>query len=145
MTNKPKAKGTAFETAVVKYLRAQYPTHDINRLALAGINDMGDIKDTTIKVIYECKAYKNMTRSLLTKWLKELDKEINNAKKLWDKNYRGYLVVKLHGLGIENSLVLNNQGLVVSTLDGISSEDDIIKLLAFGKERNHGNKDIPNN
>jgi hypothetical protein len=92
MVNKPKQKGTAAETAVVRYLRANgFPQAD--RAAPHGNLDIGDIigvKYTTIEV-------KNCKQLQVGKWLKELDTEFENMSAhthrgvflagLWVKKY----------------------------------------------------------
>ena len=69
MGNKHKAKGTAFETLVVNYLKEQgFP--DARRTALAGENDSGDIHGVTQKtevpvkeVAIQCKNQKSFKLS----------------------------------------------------------------------------------
>ena len=62
MTNKPKAIGTRAETAVVRYLREELDDDRVERRALHGANDMGDIFDIDVhgfSCIAECKAVRD--------------------------------------------------------------------------------------
>jgi hypothetical protein len=72
--NRSRAKGTAAESAVVKYLRdAGFPAAE--RRALAGSLDKGDVTgvpDWTLEI-------KNCARDGLPGWMDELAKEIVNA------------------------------------------------------------------
>lgn len=74
--SKEKQKGTAAETAVVKYLResGQFPYAE--RRALHGINDKGDITGMG-PVVVEVKDHKTLK---LSEWLRELADEIANAE-----------------------------------------------------------------
>jgi hypothetical protein len=73
--SKAKAKGTAAETAVVKYLQANgFPYAE--RRALHGTADKGDITGCG-PVVFEVKDHKTIT---LSAWLKELEAEMANAK-----------------------------------------------------------------
>jgi len=74
--SKEKQKGTAAETAVVKYLResGQFPYAE--RRALHGTNDKGDITGMG-PVVVEVKDHKTLKFS---EWLKELADEIANAQ-----------------------------------------------------------------
>ena len=58
MANPPKQKGTKFETATVRYLRWAVQDERIDRMALHGTNDTGDITAVLFcghKVCIECK------------------------------------------------------------------------------------------
>lgn len=105
--SKQKAKGTSFETLVVRYLRDNGFPH-AERRALTGVNDMGDITGTG-PLVWECK---NHAAIKLSEWMRETEQERQNA----DADY-GILVVKRRGS--------NKPGeqYVVLTLDAI------IKLL----------------
>ena len=69
MTNKSKARGTAWETRAGRYL-------GLRRLPLAGNKDLGDL-DCDIAVV-ECKNTKVFD---LAGWMDELDVEMRNAEK----------------------------------------------------------------
>ncbi len=72
--SKSKQKGTAAETAVVKYLKANgFPKAE--RRALQGNLDKGDISGID-DVVFEVKDHKKME---LAGWVKELEVEVDNA------------------------------------------------------------------
>lgn len=72
--NRPKAKGTAAESAVVAYLRTQgFPYAE--RLALSGSNDRGDITGIP-GIVIEVKACQEYS---FNKWLTEARVERDNA------------------------------------------------------------------
>lgn len=73
--SKSKQKGTAAETAVVKWLLGKGRTN-IERRALNGINDRGDIAGIPGIVI----EVKNHARMELSQWISELKVEIENDK-----------------------------------------------------------------
>lgn len=88
--SKSRAKGTAFETLIVRWMRdsGNYPSAE--RRALHGALDKGDISGTG-PLVWECKAKKAHDFS---GWLKETEQERKNA----DADY-GILVVKRTGYG----------------------------------------------
>ena len=92
--NRSKQKGTAFETAVVTYLR-DHGRPFCERRSLGGAaNDRGDIAGIPAVVI-EVKAAKTLH---LGAWLRELDAEIANDKaRSRDELTTGALWVKQHG------------------------------------------------
>lgn len=73
--SKAKQKGTAAETAVVRYLRDNGFIH-AERRPLTGSNDMGDITGCG-PIVFEVKNHKALD---LAGWLKELEVETANAK-----------------------------------------------------------------
>jgi hypothetical protein len=81
MANPNKQKGTAAESAVVKYARLNgFPLAD--RLTLSGQYDRGDVL-LTVGAIIEVKAgHAAKTASLgqIREWLNETDRERSNAK-----------------------------------------------------------------
>lgn len=102
MANKNKAKGTAAETRVVKFING-YEGLSAERLALHGSKDEGDIRVRIDKVTSEFasgewrievksgKQTQNPTRSDLTEWLKQTVNERINS------GYPCALVVARHG------------------------------------------------
>lgn len=79
-------KGTRFETDVVNYLRAQLGDNRIERRALHGSKDMGDIHGLFAhgcEGIIECKAHKSVTWSLVGKWQRQTLDERENADADW--------------------------------------------------------------
>lgn len=87
--SKSKAKGTAFETLIVNYLREFYP--NVERRTLSGVHDKGDIAGTNKKLIWECKDHKTLNFS---GWLKEAEIERGNANAEY-----GIVVAKRRGHG----------------------------------------------
>lgn len=82
MTNKPKKKGTAFETACVKWLRHRLDDDRIDRRALSGSHDMGDLYGIWahgLRGIAECKDYADWGDASLAKWQHETIREKGNA------------------------------------------------------------------
>ena len=79
---KPKAKGTAWETAVVRYMRAQLDDERIERRALHGSHDMGDIHGLWahgFSGIVECKAVRAAGAKALSEWQHQTLDERDNA------------------------------------------------------------------
>lgn len=97
MTNPPKKKGTATETAVVRYLRtAGWPGAE--RRALTGVLDEGDITGTP-GLAWEVKARKSVPSDLvIDEWMTETETERRNAGV-----ELGVLVVRRPGVGLENA------------------------------------------
>ena len=91
--SKSKDKGTAFERQVVEYLKmALGPA--IERRALSGTNDRGDVSGVYFMgepFVLECK---NCSRMQLAEWLGELDSEMCNEGTLF-----GAVVHKRRGCG----------------------------------------------
>ena len=79
---KPKAKGTRFETAVVRYLRDALEDERIERRALHGSKDMGDIHGLYShgrSGIVECKAVRNIGAKALEEYQQQTLDERENA------------------------------------------------------------------
>jgi hypothetical protein len=87
--SKSKQKGTLAETAVADLLRKVWPT--VERRALAGVNDKGDIAGIP-KIVIEVKNQKSYK---ISEWLKETSQERLNA----EADY-GILVIKPNGVGV---------------------------------------------
>jgi hypothetical protein len=85
--SKQRAKGTAAETAVVRYLQDNGFIH-AERRALHGINDKGDITGIP-GVVIEVKNHAKLT---LAEWVKELQQEMVNANADF-----GFVVAKKKG------------------------------------------------
>jgi hypothetical protein len=84
--SKQKQKGTAWETAVVKWLRDR--GFNVERRALHGTNDRGDIAGIE-GVVVECK---NAKTYKLAEWIEETKAERDN-----DNAQFGVLLVKRTG------------------------------------------------
>jgi len=88
--SRAKQKGTNAESAVVSYLQSRYPFAQIERRALQGSKDRGDITGLP-GIVIEVKADKSYR---INEWLKETEQErLNDNAKL------GILVVKPKGIG----------------------------------------------
>jgi len=87
--SKSKQKGTAAESAVVKYLRENGFTQ-VERRALQGSQDKGDVSGI-IGLVIEVKDHKTMT---LGQWMEELKTEIEN-----DNAETGVVIHKRRGKG----------------------------------------------
>lgn len=85
--SKSKQKGTAAETAVVNWLKAQGRKH-VERRSLNGVNDRGDIAGIP-SVVLEVKNHQRME---LAGWISELEVEIKN-----DKATTGVVIHKKRG------------------------------------------------
>lgn len=100
--SKAKQKGTAFETAIVRYLREVLDDKSIDRMVLHGTADEGDI--TGVKflgrdVVLECKN----TRTLnLTEHLREAQTEAMNHRKAGHPTQCGVLIQHAPGIGINS-------------------------------------------
>lgn len=97
MGNPPKQKGTKFETATVRYLRWAVQDERIDRMALHGTNDTGDIAGVFFwghKVCVECKDTKKPDYAA---HYSELVDEMSHL----DTEY-GVLVQHRKGLGLEH-------------------------------------------
>ncbi|MBY4798321.1 hypothetical protein K6V98_08180 [Collinsella sp. AGMB00827] len=98
-----KKKGTTFETAVVKALRAGLEDDRVERRALHGNKDMGDIYGIyahAFHAIAECKAHKRITPGLIAEWRSQTVIERGNA----DADI-GMLIVKVYRAPILQSQV----------------------------------------
>lgn len=97
MANKPKRIGTAFETACVRYLSERLSDDRIERRALHGSRDMGDIFNVFAhgrEGIVECKCVKKWGKSDLQGWMEQTVEERGNA----DADF-ALLVVHKQGVG----------------------------------------------
>lgn len=82
--SKSKQKGTMFETAIVNMLRHELHTNSIERRALNGTKDRGDISGVTFcgqRMVVECK---NQARMNLSEYFKEArDEAMNDNATYW--------------------------------------------------------------
>lgn len=82
MANPSKERGTRFETAVARYLRAELGDPRIERRALHGARDMGDLHGIRAhgwEGIAECKAHRRMAPGLVEAWREQALAERGNA------------------------------------------------------------------
>ena len=89
--SKSKQKGTSAESAFVKNERVLESFPNVERRALSGVNDMGDVSGA-VGLVFEIKNHKTYK---FPEWLKETEVERVNAK----ADY-GILVVKPNGVGL---------------------------------------------
>lgn len=101
MVNKPKAIGTAAETAVRKYLLTRgFSEHQAHRNVLAGTQDQGDVWLRHPRfglIVFEVKAgkaAKTASHQQCSHWLEDAEREARNAK-----GYMGVLVTQRAGVG----------------------------------------------
>lgn len=101
--NKPKSIGTKFETAVCRYMQGALQDLRIERRALHGNKDMGDLFGIYAHGntgIAECKAVKQYGDKLLSEWKEQAIDERENA----DADF-ALLVVKQPYKNVSQSLV----------------------------------------
>ena len=114
MRNRASAKkaGTAFETAIAKYLAA-YLDKPIERRAKTGAKDRGDIAGVTTyynkPVVVECK---NEQRMRISTYLNEAEIEKNNADA-----YASFVAIKRKGVGIGDSQSIGRQCAIMRLSD----------------------------
>lgn len=102
--SKAKDKGTAFESAIVEYLQNQLCDDTIERRALNGTCDRGDISGVVFcgeRMVLECK---NENRMRLAEYMREAETEAHND------NAPYYAVIhKKRGVGISNAKTIGQQ------------------------------------
>lgn len=100
--SKQKTKGTAFETAVTRYLRKVLDDPTIDRMVLHGSADEGDIKGVQFlgrDIVIECKD----TRTLnLTEHLREAQIEAKHHREAGHPTQCGVLVQHAPRVGISS-------------------------------------------
>lgn len=92
--SRQKEKGTQFERQVVDYMRSRLGDDRIERRAMSGVNDRGDVSGVYLRgkgVVIECKNHRRME---LSQWLDEAEAERGNA----DAEY-AFVVHKRKGCG----------------------------------------------
>lgn len=102
--SKAKQKGTAFESAIVEYLQNQLCDETIERRALSGTCDRGDISGVIFcgrRMVLECKNEKQMR---LADYVREAETEADNDGALY------YAVIhKKRGVGISTAQTIGQQ------------------------------------
>ena len=129
MTNKPKKIGTGFETAVCRYLRERLQDDRIERRALHGSKDCGDIYGLYahgFDGIAECKAHKSWNQpARLAEWREQTLAERANSGAGF-----AVLVVKVPQRGVAESVAhvtlrdLARVALPMMVNDGFMGEAD---------------------
>lgn len=122
MTNPSKQRGTRFETAVCRHMRARLEDDRIDRAPLSGAHDRGDIwgiRAHGFRGIAECKSHKRVTPALLAEWRGQTVDERENA----DADF-ALLVVREPNLPIGRSRVHVTVGDLCLVAPGISARYD---------------------
>lgn len=102
--SRQKQKGTAFESAIVEYLQNQLCDETIERRALNGTADRGDITGVTFcgqRMVLECK---NENRMRLADYVREAETEAAN-----DSAHYYAVIHKKRGTGISTSQTVGQQ------------------------------------
>ena len=89
-----KQKGTAFERLIADFLARELADDNIDRRAMQGLNDRGDISGIRVgpyRLVVECKNVRTMA---LSAWVKEAETEASN-----DAALAGVVVHKRRGYG----------------------------------------------
>lgn len=102
--SRQKQKGTAFESAIVEYLQNNLCDATIERRALNGTRDRGDISGVVFcgeRMVLECK---NENRMRLAEYMREAETEASND------NAPYYAVIhKKRGVGISSAKTIMQQ------------------------------------
>ena len=121
--SKSKQKGTLAETAVADYLRQTFPA--VERRALAGINDKGDISNVPFTAV----EVKNQRSYKIHEWMKETEIErINAGEEL------ALLVIKPNGVGVANV----DKWWAVVSLDTITALIEELRVKRLQSSPNRG-------
>ena len=122
--SKERAKGTLGENGAVDYLAENGFPH-VERRALAGINDKGDVAGIP-GIVIEVKNHKSYK---FPQWMKETQVEKDNANADF-----GILVVKPNGVGVSNS----GKWWAVMTLEDMAN---LLRDAGYGTPRKVVDKD----
>lgn len=108
MVNKPKQKGTKFETACKNEFQ-KLPGFESNRIALMGKADRGDVEIRCPQdkiVVVECKCHKSYTRKNINEWRQQaLNEAISYAKGDLGQRCKPVLIVSQYGKSLKDSYV----------------------------------------
>lgn len=102
--SRQKQKGTAFESAIVEYLKDKLCDDTIERRALNGTCDRGDISGVTFcghRMVLECK---NENRMRLADYVQEAETEAHN-----DNAFYYAVIHKKRGTGISTAQTIGQQ------------------------------------
>lgn len=84
MANRSKARGTQFESSVAEYLKLVLDQPQIERRALHGSTDMGDVYrifgQNGLEGVAECKDHRSVTDSLVERWRAQTLSERDEAE-----------------------------------------------------------------
>lgn len=96
MANRPKQRGTKYESDVARYLRDALGDDEISRCSLHGSRDEGDIRwvrtPSGARGIMECKSYKRYGAADLAAWREQTMAERGNAD-------ADFALLAVHGYG----------------------------------------------
>lgn len=117
MSNPGKQKGTAFETAVLRFLSEA--GHKVRRMPPAGGKDVGDLQVDHLLGLWvlEAKAVKAQD---LAKWCNELEVELQNSEAPW-----GCVVHKRRMRGVAQSFVTMDLETFSRLLQVVASVEDV--------------------
>lgn len=111
-------RGTSFETNVVRYMRAALSQPDIERRALHGSRDMGDIYrimgQNGLEGIAECKDHRTVTDSLIDRWRAQTLSERDEAHADF-----GLLVIHRRGKSSKSGAPSFGQNIVQVTVEDL--------------------------
>lgn len=131
MTNRPKAIGTAAETAVVAFLQSAGAT-SVERIALSGVLDRGDVHyrsargRLTVVSVKGGKMAETASPELIRKWLHELDGQADRV----DPSAPRFLVTKRAGVGAKRAELWRAHALNTPASGVWSADlDDMVALL----------------
>jgi hypothetical protein len=119
LMSRQKQKGTAFETAVTRWLQWALDDKTIHRESLHGSKDRGDIGGIIIDgepVTIEAKSHRRME---LAEWMREAETEAGNMD--------GVLPVVVH----------KRSGVGISTREGVGAQWVTMTLETFARILNH--------
>lgn len=130
--SRQKQKGTAFESAIVKYLQNRLCDDTIERRALNGTADRGDISGVTFcgqRMVIECKNEKQMR---LADYVREAENEAKN-----DNAFYYAVVHKKRGTGISTPETVRQQYVTMPlhVLAIIISDANFWYKTAYGQEK----------
>lgn len=119
MTNRPKAKGTSFETDCANFLRERLGQPQIERRALHGSKDQGDVFGLVAhgaSGVIECKSVKRLNPANIAKWRGQTVEERENSGADFS-----LLVIHLPGCG-KARFGMNRCDLQLRDLDALSGD-----------------------
>ncbi|WP_186783688.1 hypothetical protein [Streptomyces sp. CBG33] len=123
MANPSKAKGTAFETAVVTYLRTHHDP-SVHRNVQMGAKDIGDIDGYHLHAV-EAKAEKTIT---LADYVAQANREAINAGKPY-----GCAVVKRRMKGTADAYVVRDLATDVRLMNRLRDMEAALKDASFDR------------
>jgi len=120
--SKAKQKGTSAETAFVKNAQVKAMFPDVERRALTGALDQGDIAGCG-NLVFEIKNQKTYS---IPAWLKETTAETINAGAEF-----GFLIVKPNGVGLDS---VGDWWMIQRVSDGL----DLLRTAGYSLDTDYG-------